>query len=228
MDLIATAACSAAVLQAAAYLMYVRRALLRRIDPEPTSWLMWAYGTVLVVIIETDQGIHPLLRLLPIVCAGCSVLVAALCWTRHSGVWPTEPVDRLALAFDLMLTIVYVGVSATAFAGLLDAASAHAARWALLVCVSVGTVVSYVPVLRHTRRNPDAEDPAPWAVWTAAYATLLLATIAAEGLSAGALQFLVYPAICMVLSALVCRFSLRDSAQRPGFARYLLTTARRV
>jgi hypothetical protein len=139
MDLIATAACSAAVLQAAAYLMYVRRALLRRIDPEPTSWLMWAYGTVLVVIIETDQGIHPLLRLLPIVCAGCSVVVAALCWARHSGVWPAEPADRLALGLDLVITIVYIGVSAAVFAGLLGAASARTARWALLVCVAVST-----------------------------------------------------------------------------------------
>jgi hypothetical protein len=206
-DLIATTAWTAAILQAAAYVMYVRRALLRRIDPCPTSWLMWAYGTALVVILETDQGIHPLLRLLPIVCAGCSVLVATLCWLRHSVVWPSEPADRLALALDLVLTMVYIGISATAFVGILDPGSARSARWVLLVCASGSTLVSYLPLLRHTRRHPDAEHPAPWAVWTIAYATLLLATIAAEGLSADALQFLVYPAICMVLSAVVCRFS---------------------
>jgi hypothetical protein len=209
MAVIALAAWLAAILQALAYLIYVRGAVQRRIEPNPTSWLMWAYGTGLIVIVESDLGIHPVLRLLPIVCTACSVLVAALCWQRHALRWPSDPGDRTALAVNLGVTAVYIAASVAAWCGQLPVASEHAGKIVLLICASAGTIVSYLPTLRSTRQNPRNEDWTPWAVWTSAYATLLLATIAAEGASFAALQFWAYPVICIVLNGLVCWYALR-------------------
>lgn len=45
----------AAALQAAGYLVYGSRVLRRDILPNPTSWLMFAYGTTLLFILEWDR-----------------------------------------------------------------------------------------------------------------------------------------------------------------------------
>jgi uncharacterized membrane protein len=205
---------AATLLQTLGYLLYVRGALRHRIDPNPTSWLMWAYGTALVVLIETDQGIHPLLRLLPIACASCSVLVAALCWRQGALAWPRDRSDRAALSIDLALTAAYVTLSLAALAGTVPETREHSAKMLLLVCVSTSSITSYLPILRSTRRTPTAEEWLPWAVWTSAYAALLLATILVEGTSPAALQFWIYPAICLVLSGMVGWYALKPRLSR--------------
>lgn len=199
----------AAALQAVAYGVYLRRAWDGRIDPNPTSWLMWAYGTGLVVVLESDQGIHPALRLLPTVCAGCCMAVAGLCWRRGSLRWPEERTDGVALGIDLTATGIYAAVSLAVTAGSMSWALANAGKGILLVCLSVGTVVSFVPMLRSTREEPTAEDPTPWTIWTGAYTLLLIATIGSEGASLHALQFWFYPAICAVLSGMVAWYALQ-------------------
>lgn len=204
----AAAAWVAAWLQALAYLIYLRGALRRRIDPNPTSWLMWAYGTALVVVLEADQGIEPSLRALPVVCAACSVLIAALCWRRGELRWPSAGADRLALAVDLGATAVYVAVSGAAGLAWMSAGDAWLAKAVLLVCVATSTLVSYAPMLRATRVDPSGEQWLPWAVWTLAYALLLGATAAREGAGWAALQFWVYPAICMLSTAWVGWYAL--------------------
>lgn len=216
-------ACLAAGLQAVAYVVYLRRASDGRIEPNPTSWLMWAYGTALVVVLESDQGIHPALRLLPIVCAACCVCVAGLCWRRGSLQWPEERPDRIALGIDLSATGVYVAVTLAAAAGSMAWAVADAGKAVLLVCLSLSTVVSFLPMLRGTRQDPSVEEPAPWMMWTVAYTLLLAATIREEGASLHALQFWVYPAVCAGLSGMVAWYAapfglvlkLRDDSARP-------------
>jgi hypothetical protein len=230
-DVIALAAWSAAILQALAYTLYARGTLRRTIRPNPTSWLMWAYGTALVVVLESEQGIHPGLRLLPIVCASCSILIAALCWRRGSLGWPSDRFDRLLLGLDIGLTVAWVAISAAAFANALPARLADVAGVVLLVSVCVSNVVSYVPILRSTRANPQHEDWLPWAIWTVAYATLLGATFAAEGSSPAALQFWIYPATCVVLSAIVGSFARRPvpaSATSFPFSSYRARKPRRA
>jgi hypothetical protein len=130
---------------------------------------------------------------------------------------------RFALGIDLVATGVYLVVSLAAAVGSMAWALADAGKAVLLVCLSVSTIVSFLPMLRGTRRDPSTEDPVPWMIWTVAYTLLLAATIREEGPSLHALQCWVYPAVCAVLSGMVAWygapfglvFKLRDDSGRP-------------
>lgn len=198
--MIALAAGSAAVVQALAYVVYLVGAFRRNIQPNPTSWLMWAYGTGLVVVLEADQSIDPLLRLLPTVCALSSVAVALLCLHRGARLWPRKELDRYALLTDLALTAAYIAITAAAWQGSLPEAGAWGWKSGLLVAAGASTVLSYLPTVAAVLQDPRVEDWRPWGIWTLAYALLLAATVAAEGISPQALQFHVYPAVCLLLS----------------------------
>ena len=217
MDLTTLAGAVAASLHALGYLLYVRGALRRRIEPNPTSWLMWAYGTTLVVLLETDQGIHPMLRLLPVVCAACCILIAGLCWRGEKLGWPTDAGDRAALGIDLAITAVYLGVSLAAAFGGLAGPVEGSTKGVLLLSSGLSAIVSFVPILRSTRRDPGSEDWRPWAMWTLAYGTLLVGTVSEHGTALPALQFWNYPAVCMVLCGLVGWYAVewRGAPTRP-------------
>lgn len=193
----------AAFLQAAAYGIYLRSTLRHQTDPNPTSWLMWAYGTALVLIVEWDQNASTLLLLLPIVCTACGIGVAASCWRKGTLRWPIYQTDRAAFTIDLGLTALYIGVVGASSLGWIAPSHDGWAKAAILLCVNLSTAVSYGPILRSTRADPAGETWPPWAIWTAAYTALWIATIAEEGVSWFALQFWIYPMICMVLNGLV-------------------------
>lgn len=209
--MIALAAGSAAMIQAVAYVVYLVGAFRRSIQPNPTSWLMWAYGTGLVVVLEADQSIDPLLRLLPTVCALSSVAVALLCLHRGARLWPRKELDRYVLLTDLMLTAVYVVVTVAAWRGSLPEAGAWGWKSGLLVAAGASTALSYLPTVAAVLQDPRVEDWRPWGIWTLAYALLLAATVAAEGTSVQALQFHVYPAVCLLLSAAVTWCAIRST-----------------
>ncbi len=203
MGTIAVLAVGAGVLQAAAYALYVRSAMRHEIDPNPTAWLMWAYGTTLLLVLEYDQNATGYVLVLPGVCAVCCLAVAGLCWRKGTLGWPNEKSDRTALWIDLVITAAYLVVLAAGMVGFVSAAHDWLAKMFILVCANASTFVSFVPIVRSTRENPTAERWQPWAVWTVAYALLLVVTIAEEGTSIAALQFWIYPTSCMFLSGLV-------------------------
>lgn len=211
---------SAALLHAMAYVLYLSGTLRRKVDPAPASWLMWAYGTALVVVIETDQGIDPLLVLLPVVCAACSIAVALVCYLRGASLWPSNGVDRGALGTDVVLTLVYVAIAGGASLGLFAERGAGAAKAVLLGILGVSTVVSFIPTLRAVRRDPSREDNLAWIMWTIAYTMLLLVTFVGEGVRLSAIQFWVYPGVCAVLSGLVVWSAVGSSRARQRPDRY--------
>ena len=104
----------AGVLQLVGYLLYVRD---EEIEPNPVTWLMFAYGTMLLTMLEWDRQASAGELALPLVCSSMAVFVAGRCWWRARRAdpsrywprewWPDDWRDRASFQADLALTARY-------------------------------------------------------------------------------------------------------------------------
>ena len=197
----AIAAAAFQLLGYAAYIAFVRRGVL---EANPLSWLMFAYGTSILALLEYGAGATFYELLLPVVCALSSVIVAALCagaFRRHT----LSPLDWFVFALDIVLTVLYVAVTIANVNGvLLDERAAVAT---LLIASNVTTVTAFLPLLRSTYSRPGGERVLPWLLWTAAYSMLWLAT-AAHGSSEERWVLLIYPVSNAILHFSVALLAL--------------------
>lgn len=169
------------LLQAIGYMIYVRGSLRREIEPNGTTWLMFAYDTTLLVILHATLGANFTILLLPAVCASCSIGVAVLGWLRSGLRWPAQRTDRVALVSCLLLTAGYVGLAVLLVHDLISRELHRNANIALVVLSNGSTCMSFVPLLRSVWRDPASERPAAWLVWASAYALLLASTLLHHG-----------------------------------------------
>jgi len=188
----------AAFLQAAGYVLYVRKSLASEIEPNPLTWLMFAYGTSLLAFIEFENGAGWQELALPITCATGSVTVAAICMARGRMHLPESRLEVTAFAGDVALTVAYVGFW-LADDGVFASGDA-AYQVGFLIASNTTAVTAFVPLLASTWAEPSQESRGPWIIWTGAYAGLLAATLVNEG-GSGNPWLLMYPALNMLLHA---------------------------
>lgn len=193
------------------YALYIRKSLRNELDPNPSAWLMFAYGTALLTILELDIGAHPALLMLPLMCSILSIWVALICWKRGSLSWPEHPADRLAFLVDIALTVAYLGAWWMRHFGAISESEREMATMLFLVCSNLTTLTAFSPLLRDSYLNPAHERSIAWIVWSCSYALLGIATIQMHGF---ATALLVYPAMNTVLHFLVGWFA------RPARRRY--------
>lgn len=194
------------LLQVAGYLYYANKARQKQIEPNPTSWIMWGYGTTLIFLLEADSGASGAMLILPAACALSSIAVGFICWQHGTLQWPAETWAKASLYSDLVLTAIYLGSWSLLGTSLLTDIQKDKADIALLVIGSLSTLVTFIPMLIETWREPRREQPWPWVVWTTAYAALTVATISS---SEWTWYLLLYPAQCLVLHAAVAGLSRR-------------------
>jgi hypothetical protein len=196
----------AALLQVLGYILYIGSIFASKTIPNPASWLMFAYGTALVVFLERASGATTALLLLPIACAGMSIFVASLCFARAFRE-EVDAVDGAIFLLDIVLTALYFGVAFY---------SGNAAEFAplLLIAGAILTVATFVPLLRSTWRDSGREQSQPWLVWTCAYAVLTLATIIGDAMTHPAL--LLYPLVNFGLHGVMLMLSRRVRAMPKG------------
>jgi len=184
---------AAGLLQALGYVFYIQKSLRKEVDPNPATWLMFAYGVALLTILEWDRDASFTLLVLPIVCGVMSIFLAILCWRRGTLRWPTKWEDKWELgAFkgDIGLTTLYASAwFLYAFAFLNEEERSF---WALLFLIgsNATTFTAFIPILRSTYVHPSRERMLPWLVWTSAYCLLGGATILEEGVWT---ELLIYP-----------------------------------
>jgi hypothetical protein len=191
----------AAGAQIAAYLVYIRLFVSGKIRPNAVSWLMFAYGTALMVFLESRNDAAWFELALPTACAAMSVIVAVLCLRRNA----TEPVDlveKVTFGADLALSIAYLLVAL-----FVRAHSKYAV--AFLIAGNITTFTSFAPMVRSTWKSPQREQPLPWLMWTFAYGLLFASTLTSEGFRSP--ELLLYPGLCVVLHGLIAAFSVRRS-----------------
>ena len=183
----------AAILQALGYLAYSFKVLREDIVPNPASWIMFAYGTTLLVVVEWDRGASFPLLILPIVCALLSVGIAWYCLHKvRRAWWPEHPLERFSFGLDVFLTLAYVATWALITQGFIGESDKDSAEILILICWNVGIFTAFFPLLRQVYNHPSTEHAAPWIFWTVAYAILSVITITEEG---GANELLLYPLI---------------------------------
>lgn len=194
------------ILQVSGYLYYAGKAWQRQIEPNPTSWIMWGYGTTLIFLLEADSGASGAMLILPAACALSSIAVGFICWRHGTLQWPVEAWAKASLYSDLVLTAMYVGSWTLLGNSLLTDMQKEMADITLLVIGSLSTLVTFIPMLVDTWRQPRHEQPWPWVVWTSAYAALTIATVSSPEWT---WYLVLYPVQCLVLHAAVAVLSRR-------------------
>lgn len=159
-----------------AYLAYAIALLRGRIEGNPLTWLMFAYGTSLMAFLEYRAAAPWTELVLPTTCAISSVIIAIM--TVKPGAWRgLGPIDFIAFATDVVLTIAYVGTWLATHSGYLRADAMTAWLGVFLIAANASTAVQFIPILRSTWAAPENEQVAPWLLWTSAYAILLGVTL---------------------------------------------------
>ena len=206
----------AGVLQLLGYYLYMTD---EHIDPNPVTWFMFAYGTLVLAILEWDIEATFAELILPTVCGLLAIVVSYKCWkaarkqnpTRWwpEDWWPEDYWDRFSFAGDILITIGYIGAWALATFALL---SVEGKEWAVITFLflsNLSTFPAFYPILHSTYDNPEPEHWLPWAIWAVAYAILGLVTYLAHGEFWHALMF--YPLSNAFLHGLVALVAVRPT-----------------
>jgi hypothetical protein len=198
------------------YWLYIRHALVDGFDPNPSTWLMFAYGTALLTVLEFDKDAAWHLLLTPIACSVLSIWVALICWRRGKIRWPDRWEDRSAFILDIVLTIAYVSAWVIATYGLIETfteTDRENAAFFFLIFSNMTTLTAFAPLIISSFKNPGEEYAPAWTVWTLSYITLGIATYVDEGTVLT--ELMIYPALCTVLHGLTAwlgRRSMRYAA----------------
>jgi len=172
----------AALLQFAGYAFYGSKILKRDIRPNAISWLMFAYGTALLLLIEWDQDASFALLALPAACALSSIFVAMWALRDSNAWWPDHSLEWTSFVLDVLLTLTYAATWIFLSKEVINLAEKEWAETFILICINIVTFTSFYPLLRQVYYHPYTEHSTPWVIWTLAYFTLALITISEEGI----------------------------------------------
>lgn len=197
-------------LQVAAYGVYYAKSRAHEITPNPTSWLMWGYGTLFVLILEFDRDAPLQILLLPAACALSSLVIASLCWRSGTLRWPTDATEKAALLSDIALTVAYAGAWLLLAYDFLGPQSRELAVVLILVCATLSTFVTFIPMIHGVWDNPGDEHWLPWTMWTVAYGLLGVTTLMADDWTP---ELMLYPINCVLLHGAIAYLA------RPAFLR---------
>lgn len=195
----------AGVLMLLGYVLYIRQTLRHEIEPNPTTWTMFAYGTGLLTVLEADRSASFVLLIVPAACALCGLWVAGICLKRGKIKWPDERENQISFVTDLLLTIAYITAWLLLVFGQIVEEQRAFATLVFLVCSNLTTITAFIPLLRQAKRNPGDERAFPWVVWTFSYATLAVATFYEAGLWT---ELMIYPIMNTFLHGLVATLAL--------------------
>lgn len=168
----------AAALQAIGYLVYGFKVLRKEILPNPASWLMFAYGTTFLFVLEWDRDASLALLALPAVCAVLSIAIALYCLRKvRRAWWPEHGLEKFSFSLDVLLTIAYLFTWMLLAQGTIAVADKDWADTFILLCWNIGIFTAFFPLLRQVYLHPATEHVTPWIIWTCAYATLAMVTV---------------------------------------------------
>lgn len=182
----------AALVQTAGYAFYGSKVLARDIRPNAISWIMFAYGTTLLLIVEWDRDASLALLALPAACALSSIFVAFYALRNERAWWPKNQLERSSFFLDVFLTIVYFATWIFIARGIISEAEKNLAEVIILICWNIGIFTAFFPLLRQVYVHPRSEHAAPWMIWTAAYVLLGFITFVEVG---GINELMLYPLV---------------------------------
>lgn len=191
------------------YATYIKKTLREEISPNPTTWLMFSYGTALLTLLEWDSDAGALVLLTPGICAACSLYVAYILHKKHRFLWPKKTLDRVSLCLDLVITIFYLSAWFGTKSGFLTQEQKDICVLVFLVASNATAITEFSPVLKDTMDDPNSEHPQAWTIWTLSYILLIFPTWKEVARGEGGWELLVYPILNSVLHGLVAIVSSR-------------------
>ncbi len=171
----------AGIIQLIGYLVYYQKSIKGSVDPNPLTWLMFAYGTSILYVLEWDQGASLSELILPAVCSACGVGIAVRVWViayRKDGkLWPrTWRIENnwegRSFAADLVLTVGYLAAWALTISSWLSETERLVASLVFLFFSNATTFTAFFPVLKQAWYQPRTEHWLPWVIWTVSYCLL--------------------------------------------------------
>lgn len=207
-DAASVAAIASGILHVTGYLLYIRGSLSNDINPNPVTWLMFAYGTTLLTFLEYENDASWRELVLPIACTAGALLVAGICAARGRMRMPETGIELSAFVADVALTIGYAAFWWASHGDLItDPALKLLSPIGFLVCSNATTFTAFVPILASTSARPSEERATPWIVWTLAYTALFVATLpSVHGYENSVL--LIYPVMNLTLHGAVALLAL--------------------
>lgn len=168
---------AAGVLQFVGYGFAIVFAILKKTMPHPLTWLMFAYGTAVIFLLEYSLGIAWPLLILPAVCALCSLFMVAIIAAYGGFNRKIDALDWYVLGFDVALTVAWGTIWLLMEFGVIGEMGFYLANVTITFLWTMGVATSFNPMVRDTRANPEHERSTPWLIWTTAYCSVLVATI---------------------------------------------------
>jgi hypothetical protein len=194
----------AGLLQVLGYIVYISDG---RIDPNPVTWFMFAYGTALLTVLEWDSDAFWPELFLPIVCSLLSMYVCYRCWKRARKLdatrwwprdwWPEDRWEQSAFVSDIIISVLYVASWVVADIDILSEELRNSAVLAFLILANLSTIPAFYPLLKGVIKDNGKERMLPWAIWTVSYSLLAFVTYASHGTVMTVL--LLYPLINVFL-----------------------------
>lgn len=206
-------------LQAIGYLVYGFKVLKRDITPNAASWMMFAYGTSFLVVLEWDRGASLALLLLPFVCAVSSIVVAwhTLRKVRRAW-WPEHVLERVSFILDVLLTVAYISAWTLLAQEIISEEMRGTTVTLILLSWNVGIFTSFFPLLRQVYHHPASEHFEPWVIWTCAYGALTILTLVQQGAFD---ELILYPALNAAVHGFIAArvgYARRGHSQQGGLA----------
>jgi|CXWL01.1.fsa_nt_gi hypothetical protein len=184
----------AGLVQFSGYVYYIKKINVGRVKPNTASWSIWAFGAILDTtsyIFVTGDWVK---NILPVACALSAIVIFFYClYYAHFG----RPIrfEWSLVALDFVAVLIWWYYSSAIYANL------------FLVSTEV---ISFIPIIRHTWKDPMVEDALPWFVWTAAYSLLAIVVL----LRWEKWEDLAYPAVFAVLHVIIAVLALDKRVPR--------------
>jgi hypothetical protein len=179
----------ASLLMLTGYGLYGWYTVTGEIDPNATSWLLWALGGILEAwtywrLLRSNQSAdkrEELGLLMPsIICACGAVAIASIGIVLGRFETP-EPYEIAIAVLDILVILVWLTTKDDFKTNML---------------MQFDIAISFAPILIATHLDPSGEWWVPWAVWTPSYFVLLIAILKSKRQGRGEW---VYPVVATLL-----------------------------
>ncbi len=200
----------AGVIQLFGYMYYIQKTQSNDISPNPTTWIIFAFDTVLLTILEAVAGATLAILFLPIMCSLGALYVAWL--IRKSGrlQWPIDKTDNHILKIGIFIAITYAIIFILWHFNIIPVSFLYLTGIIFLILSNTNTFVAFIPIIRDVYKNPLHEHAGPWTIWTVAYGLLTIVTYQEVGFIPSGLIFYLYPVSCVILHGIIA-YLARDS-----------------
>lgn len=176
------------ILQILGYLEYSKKVFRKIIRPNIASWAIWAFAAILesasYIVLTRDL----IKNLLPFFCA-ISAIIFFIYTIRQGHFSKPTFFDLWIIIIDIIILIIWFISKSPFLANVLFIISA---------------VISFVPIIINSYKNPKDENAYPWIIWSIAYFIMAITVI----LRWEKWEDLIYPFTFFVLHVIIGYLSL--------------------